>query len=85
MWPLVLLAFSIAATLAYFARGRSGGLAKLALISWGATIMFAVDAAFAWLEGEEPIEVSVDAALLSATLIAVTTALWLVSLAFTKR
>lgn len=84
MWPLVMLAFSTLATALYFFRERSQSLAKLALISWGATIMFIVDAVFALLEGEEPIEVSVNAMLLGFTLVVATIALWLISLLITK-
>ena len=46
--------------------------------------MFIVDALFALLEGEEPIEVSVNAMLLSFTLVVATIALWLISLLITK-
>jgi hypothetical protein len=79
-----MLAFSTLATALYFFRKRSQSLAKLALISWGATIMFIVDSAFALLEGEEPIEISVDAMLLSFTLVVATIALWLISLFIAK-
>jgi hypothetical protein len=84
VWPLVMLAFSTLATALYFSRECSQSLAKLALISWGATIMFIVDAVFALLEGGEPIEVSVNAMLLSFTLVVATIALWLISLFITK-
>jgi hypothetical protein len=85
VWPLAMLMFSTIVTALYFSRGCPQSLAKLALISWGATIMFIVDIAFALLEGEEPIEISVDAILLSFTLVVATIALWLIGLFITKR
>jgi Zn-dependent protease with chaperone function len=88
MWVLALLAFSIITTILYTAWRRVGEryrIDKLALISWGATIMFTVDTVYAYLEGEEPIEFSIDAALLSATLIGVAIFIWLVALLYSRK
>jgi hypothetical protein len=82
MWLLVLLLFSLTTTLLYYVavKFNPSSLAKLALISWGATIMFTVDAVFSYLEGEEPIEFSWSALQLSGVLVAVIIAIWLLSL-----
>jgi len=88
VWLLVLLAFSIISTLLHFTR-RSWSVKyrfdRLALISWGSTIMFTVDAVYAYLEGEEPIDISKDAALLSTILLVVVIILWLLSLVLSKK
>jgi hypothetical protein len=87
MWLLVLLFFSLITTLFYYVvvKFNPSSLAKLALISWGATIMFTVDAVFAYLEGEEPVEFSWNALQLSSVLIAVVIAIWLLSLVLFSR
>jgi len=88
VWLLALLALSVLSTLLHFTlRSKSARYRfdRLALISWGSTIMFAVDSAYAYLEGEVPIEVSAEAALLSITLVAVAIALWLLSLVLGRR
>jgi len=87
MWLLILLFFSLITTLLYFTVKKLGlsSLAKLALISWGATIMFTIDAVFAYLEGEEPVEISWNALKLSAVLILVVIAIWLLSLVFSRK
>ncbi len=88
MWLLVLLAFSIISTLLHFTR-RSWSIKYrfdiLALISWGSTIMFTVDAIYAYLEGEEPIDISTGALPLSITLLVVVIVLWILSLLLSKR
>lgn len=87
MWLIVLLFFSLVVTLLHYVSVKFGpsSLAKLALISWGATIMFAVDAVFTYLEGEEPIEISWNSLELSGVLVLVVLVIWLLSLVLFSR
>jgi hypothetical protein len=87
VWLIVLLFFSLVTTLLYYVSVKFGpsSLAKLALISWGATIMFAVDAVFTYLEGEEPIEISWNSLKLSGVLVLVVLVIWLLSLVLFSR
>jgi hypothetical protein len=80
MWLLVLgYAATIATALWYVgkARGEDLCLNYLATMLWGATIMFFIDAIYSYLNGEEFIEVSADAAALGFSLLLVVLVIWL--------
>lgn len=78
MWPVALLALSIISVTLWY-KFKSAGkyrLDVLALISSGAATMFLVDSLYSYFEKGEFIELSPDAALLSAVLVLFTIALW---------
>jgi hypothetical protein len=88
VWLLVLLVLSTISTLIHLiwrSKSVKYRFDRLALISWGSTIMFTIDAVYAYLEGEEPIEISVNAALLSITLVIVVIILWSLSLILSRK
>jgi hypothetical protein len=66
MCLLMTLAAAIAASLAWYCKGRNGAtkLDTLALMYWGAALMWMVDGFFSLAEGEPFLELTRDDALL---------------------
>ncbi|MEM4431279.1 MAG: hypothetical protein QXO78_00890 [Desulfurococcaceae archaeon] len=82
MYLLILLSGSIGSTLIYFVSRGKKEIQTLALILWGATIMFIVDKAYAYfIDGESFIELSFDSILLGFTLLTTGFTLWLIYIA----
>ena len=83
MWLLILAYTAVLATILWY---RSAGndiymFKYLALIAWGATIMFFIDHVYGYLtEGGEFIETSIDALLLGFVLQLSTLIMWLLIL-----
>lgn len=82
MYQFVLLALAVVSSVLRYKVKDSHKyrLEALALISGGAAAMFLVDSVFSYLEGEVFIELSWNAATLSAVLVALVIALWVVAL-----
>jgi Na+-driven multidrug efflux pump len=80
MWLLVLGYTAVITTVLWYvyrARGEDLCLNYLSIILWGATVMFFIDSLYSYLNGEEFIEISVDAAVLGFSLLLVALVVWL--------
>jgi len=80
MWLLVLGYAAVITTVLWYifkSKGVDYCLNYLSIILWGATIMFFIDSLYSYLNGEEFIEVSVDALVLSFSLLLAALVIWL--------
>ncbi|MEM2223300.1 MAG: hypothetical protein QXR02_00050 [Acidilobaceae archaeon] len=69
MYQAIILLGAIIATIAWF-KFKNLIVKRLVFILWGATIMFTVDSILTYyLEGENPIEISLNTGILGITLI----------------
>lgn len=77
MYLIILLSGSIVSTIASLLSRNKKDLGVLALILWGATIMFVVDKTYAYIEDHEPfIDNSIDSLMLGFTLLATGLIIW---------
>ena len=80
MW-LLILGYAAVITTAMWYIGKAEGedlyLNYLAVILWGATIMFFIDSLFSYLKGEGFIEISAEAITLGFSLLLVALIVWL--------
>lgn len=83
MWPLAMLALALISTTLWY-KTRAHSLDVLALISGGAAVMFLVDSLYAYIEEGTFVELSWDAAVLSALLVIAAIVLWLAVLTIRK-
>ncbi|MDR1936610.1 MAG: hypothetical protein LBS49_13725 [Candidatus Accumulibacter sp.] len=79
MCLLMTIAAAMAASLAWYFKGRDGGtkLETLSLMYWGAALMWMVDGFFRLAEGEPFLEISRDDALLGLLVAASGLIAWL--------
>jgi hypothetical protein len=90
MTLIITTAAAIAASIVWYATGRSQRVAALALIYWGASLMWCVDGFSNLAHGEAFVELSdgaqmVDDAILGVTVVAVGLAIWGIYLLITRQ